>query len=147
MESFVSYLFSHPAFVHFPIAFTLLSLLLSFFRRILNEEKWNSFFSIILILTSVSFLPALFSGYYASDLLAPSQKNSLALDLHKNIMMWSAVSIWALTLLYHNLKSPNKDRFHWGFFIALFSVSVMIMYGAMLGGRLVFDFGFGVDIK
>ena len=142
MENIITYLLSHPAYVHFPIAFTFLTLFVCIFTIIKRNDKWNSLFSTVLILTALSFLPALLTGYSSSDLLTPSQRKSIVLDLHINIMMWLFTAIWAVTLLYHYLSSLKKNRFLWAFFLVILSISIMLVYGAMLGGKLVYDFGF-----
>lgn len=143
----------HPMFVHFPIAFFLGALgmeALAIFRH----EKFHLVAAWMLSLGTLSAIMTLPTGFYAADLVAATDPRGHAapghdfIHIHRNWMVaTTAVGIFLTGYLFWINKKENWASQRWGLLLGLVVLSVLVTLGADRGGRLVFEFGTGVNPK
>ena len=153
----------HPFFVHFPIAFFILVLILELMRLFIN--KIHSIVSLIILFfgTVLSFL-AMLSGQteYEEAINYVNQYQGIAIpddsnqayvgdklknkiEGHEragNIVMWSSIVIFFIWLFLY-LKSKDSKNYR---YIKIILISVLIFFvmrSAISGGELVRDHGLG----
>ncbi len=141
----------HPIFVHFPIAFFLGTLAMEVVA-IFRHEKFHLVVTWMLFLGTLSAIMTLPTGFYAADLVAATDPRGHAapwhdfIHIHRNWMVaTTAVGIFLTGYLFWINKKGNWASQRWGLLLGLVILSVMVTLGADRGGRLVFEFGTGVN--
>lgn len=133
----------HPILVHFPIALFISALGLEalaiiFKKDSLQQASWTNFILAVLI-TPLTIL----TGWLEARHLHLSHKVA---DIHKIFAYWTfgtslilAIGLWMI-----KKRLPRKLFGHL-FFISLILVVVLISISGYYGGRLVYEYGVGVE--
>jgi uncharacterized membrane protein len=134
----------HPAFVHFPVALTIIGLLCYF----LGYAKWPEFQRIALVLLAFAFLfsfLSVFTGEKAAEVAKRIPTIEQALEKHKEFGEWTR---WALGLAF--IVGIVSQRVLKGsqtlaalFFLAYLFAAGFVGYTGYLGGELVLEYGAG----
>lgn len=141
----------HPLMIHFPIAFFVGALAMEA-MAVFRDEKFHFAASWMLYLGTLSALIALPTGFIAGELAAqtdPRGHNAPGHDLihvHRNWMVATtgAGILLTLYLFWINISGRwNTQR--WAFLFGLAVLSALVAMGADRGGRLVFEFGTGIN--
>jgi len=141
----------HPLLIHFPIAFFLGALAMEG-MAVLRDEKFHFAATWMLYLGTLSALVALPTGFIAANLVAATDPRGHAapghdfIHIHRNWMVaTTAVGIFLTGYLFWINKKGNWASQRWGLLLGLAVLSVLVTLGADRGGRLVFEFGTGVN--
>jgi len=135
----------HPYFVHFPIAILSAGLLWDILGIFLNKESfrnagwWAQVFGVIAIIITV------ITGLIAANTVAHTDAAHEIMETHETIGLIVA-GVFILLLIWRSfLKTsiPLKKLYQTIYLaIGIFTVITML-YGAHLGGKLVYEFGVG----
>lgn len=143
----------HPKFVHFPIALFLLYTLFEIAGIIIKKEFLNKAAFIILLLSIMGAVAAVLTGNQAS---AVAEKLS---DLDVNIPLgavskhedYANYAMWYMFLLaalrtYLLVKKKFTGKLKYLFIIFSLVGSFLVFEAALLGGKLVYQYGVGTDL-
>jgi len=135
----------HPYFVHFPIAILSVGLLWDLFGILLKKESfknagwWAQVFGVIaIIITGIT-------GLIAANTVAHSEAAHEIMETHETIGLIVA-GIFILLLIWRSfLKTslPTKKNYQTIYLAMGILAVVTMLYGAHLGGKLVYEFGVG----
>lgn len=135
----------HPRLVHFPIALALAGVLFLGIGLLRRQEKWTGYGQTTLLLGWLGIMVAVVSGLIDQS-FAPQQAEVAAI-INQHITAGIALLIAVGLALYWPLR--NKQRWsssaRWGYLALLGVIVVLVMIEAWLGGKLVYDYGVGVQ--
>lgn len=141
----------HPMLVHFPIALFLGALAMEA-MAVFRNEKFHLVATWMLYLGTLSAIITLFSGFIAAGTVSTMEPGGHQAPGHEFIHIhraWmTATTLWAILLSSYLFWINKRDivkSHQWGFFIGLIILAVLVSLGADRGGRLVFEFGVGVN--
>ncbi|MGB3941559.1 MAG: DUF2231 domain-containing protein [Candidatus Manganitrophaceae bacterium] len=141
----------HPLLIHFPIAFFLGAFAMEG-MAVLRDEKFHLAATWMLYLGTLSALIALSTGFMAADLVAATDPRGHDapghdyIHIHRNWMIaTTAVGILLTGCLFWINKKGNWASQRWGLLFGLVVLSGLVALGADRGGRLVFEFGTGIN--
>ena len=129
----------HPAFVHIPIGWLLMVLLLDLAAFALGRVEFGRWGLFALIGTALSLIPAGVSGMLREDGFAGAPASTMSLiGTHKSLMMSMAAAV--LVALVLRVSRRNRlDGFWKGAYLALVVAAFgLIVVGGHLGGKIVF---------
>ena len=137
----------HPALVHFPIALLSVSGVL----YLLNAVRDSSFYAktayLMHQLGIFGLIIAIFSGLQAEPSEALPESVDAVLSLHE-IMGYTAIWLYLMLLGWHFLrKGKQRTPEKMAFAIVFILVTVVMLYGASMGGELVYEHGVGVEVS
>lgn len=127
----------HPAVIHFPIAWMVLFLLVELINIFRREWHWHRLGGYLLILTVVSFVPAVLTGWVQGAQVSFNEPYASIFELHRNLnFLTAALSLGALML---RRKQPSgkftmKQIIYW---MLILGAGTLVLYSGHLGGRLV----------
>ena len=132
----------HAAFVHFPIAWLLMVLLIDIGTFAGRREAWRAWGLWALIGAVASCVPAILSGLLRQGRMAPGPDLAALIQVHRTIMMLmgsAAVAALAIRLARRNaLDGASK-----GAYLSLVVVAtVLAMVGGHWGGKIVYGKAF-----
>ncbi|MFQ5596787.1 MAG: DUF2231 domain-containing protein [Nitrospiria bacterium] len=141
----------HPLFVHFPIAFFLGAALMEIVATFYHE-RFHFVATWLLYLGVFSAGVTLVSGFGAASSIASQytlEHDAPGHDLihvHRNWMLFAS-SMGACLAIYFLWVNQNQKWLHhrWGLLLGALLLSFLVSMGADRGGRLVFEFGTGVN--
>lgn len=141
----------HPLYVHFPIAFFVGTAVMEL-AAVFYDERFHFVATWFLYLGIFAAVMSLGSGFGAASSIAASDpRGSDApgrpfISIHRNWMLLVSTFGIGLAIYYlwvnQNKKWPNHK---WRLLIGTLVLSFLISMGADRGGRLVFEFGLGVN--
>jgi len=139
----------HPLIVHFPIALLLTAWLLTLGGWLTRRENWHRVATVNLLLGGVGALVAVLTGLRAAATATPhSMAIHDVMELHERLgisVAWGS----GLLLLWRLLRRrmwPMRGIEQLGQMLLLTVVMGLLVYGAHLGGRLVYEFGVGTTV-
>lgn len=137
----------HPFFVHFPISLYFLAFLLELLKAKLNWIHRNTPL-LVFVIASIFTIPSSFTGNSAEVSAGKIIGIYELLSSHESIatFMTTLGIIFSFFLIYIHLKFPFKNIKNLRISI-FFLMALMVLYTGLLGGKLVKEFGAGVDIK
>ncbi|MCG3117858.1 MAG: DUF2231 domain-containing protein [Candidatus Manganitrophus sp. SA1] len=141
----------HPLLIHFPIAFFLGALAMEGLA-VLRDEKFHFAATWMLYLGTLSALVALPTGFIAANIVAATDPRGHDapghdyIHIHRNWMVvTTAVGILLTGYLFWINQKKNWASQRWRLLLGLAVLSALVALGADRGGRLVFEFGTGVN--
>lgn len=141
----------HPMLVHFPVAFFLGALAMEG-MAVFRDEKFHLVATWMLYLGTFAAIVTLFSGFIAAGTVASASPDGHQAPGHEFIHIhrsWmTATTLWGILLsgyLFWINKRESWRSQRWGFFFGLILLVALVSLGADRGGRLVFEFGIGVN--
>ena len=141
----------HPMLVHFPIAFFLGALAMEG-MAVLHDEKFHFAATWMLYLGTLSALVALPTGFIAANLVAATDPRGHDapghdfIHIHRNWMIaTTAMGVFLTGYLFWINQKEKWASQRWGLLFGLVVLSALVALGADRGGRLVFEFGVGIN--
>ncbi len=141
----------HPLYVHFPIAFFIGAALMETVA-VFYQERFHFIATWLLYMGVFAAVITLGSGFGAAGQVAahdPLGHDSPAHDfihVHRNWMLLSTLFSMLLAVYFLWANRRKKWANHrWGLLLGSFILAFLISLGADRGGRLVFEFGTGVN--
>jgi len=132
----------HPKFVHFPIALIITALILDILSRIFRKENLHETAVVIYVVAAVFTPFVVWVGLWEQQRL---HLNHPLLTQHKlfglGTMCLSLVSLPVLWIL----RRGSLKVFRMAFTCLLLCLSVMVTATAYLGGKMVYEYGAGVQ--
>lgn len=142
----------HPIFVHFTVAlfttsvlFYWLSYLFSFSEQIPKKIfiEFNAVAHWCLWLTAIITIGTIIAGFYAFNTVRHDSASHLAMTLHRNWALSTAIAILLVTIWSFWLYLKEK-AITLLFLIAVLIVQCLLIITAWHGGELVYRYGLGV---
>lgn len=135
----------HPRFVHFPIALSLVGVLFVVLGLLRRREAWIGYGRITLLLGWLGVLAAVVTGLI--DQAAASQAAAVAAVIDQHVTAGIALLIAVGLALYWPLRNRNlwSSPARWGYLALLVVIVLLVLLEGWLGGKLVYEFGVGVD--
>jgi uncharacterized membrane protein len=141
----------HPLLIHFPIAFFVGALMMEG-MAVLRDERFHFAATWMLYLGTMSALIALPTGFIAANLIAATDPRGHSAPGHNFIHVhrdWMVATtgvgiLLTFYLAWINAKGKWRSQ-RWGFLAGLVVLTFLVSMGADRGGRLVFEFGTGVN--
>src|SRR3990167_3650113 len=132
----------HPKFVHFPIALFTTALGFDIASFIFRKESLHKTALNIYVFAAVLTPIVVRAGLWEEERL---HLNHPVLNLHRTFALWTMwVSLMSLPVLWF-IKKRSKKFFRTFFVILLITVAVFVTLAAHNGGRLVYEYGTGVE--
>jgi uncharacterized membrane protein len=135
----------HPAAVHFSVAFLVAGGLgesLGILLRRPTAERWSG---TLVLLGTVSLVPTVVTGFLAENVLAPSGALAPLLALHERMGLVILATFLLLLLWKAWGRGAVPEGQRVAFAIALLGAVGLVLYGALLGGTMVYGWGLGVS--
>ncbi len=133
----------HPLVVHFPIALFVSAVILETAALILRKESFHQAAIYIYVLAAVMAPLAVYTGL--EEVEHEHIKHPIA-DLHRNLalgVMWTAfASLPLLRIVYKRFAK----YFRIAFMVFLLLLAGLVALTAYNGGRLVYEYGIGVEL-
>ncbi len=141
----------HPLMIHFPIAFFLGALAMEG-MAVVRDEKFHFVATWMLYLGTLSALIALPTGFIAADMIAATDPRGHDapghdfIHVHRDWMVATTLfgTVLSVYLFWINASKRWISQ-RWGLLLGLGVLSLLVAMGADRGGRLVFEFGTGVN--
>ena len=133
----------HPILVHFPLALLTASFLVEGLAIALRRPALHAVSLWNLALGTLGAVGAVLSGRQAMALAKHSMEIHEVMELHEKmgyLVLIGAVLVLAWRVLTGGSVGP---RSRWAAWLALGLVCGGMVYGAYLGGRMVYEFGVG----
>jgi len=141
----------HPLLIHFPIAFFVGALVMEGLA-VFRDEKFHFAATCMLYLGTFAALFTLPTGFIAADIIAATDPRGHSapghnfIHIHRNWMVTATFIAVALSAYLFWVNHKNRWSSHrWGLLAGLIVLSTVVGLGADRGGRLVFEFGVGID--
>jgi uncharacterized membrane protein len=136
---------AHPLFVHFPIALLLAALVLEVLAVISRRESLRNGATSCLVLGALAGLVAMITGLQAGESVPHLDAAHEIMETHETLGI--AVFILAAALSIVRLLKLDRAAAARAVFVVALAVSVaLVLYGAFLGGKMVFDYGVGTAL-
>ena len=142
LESLVPF---HPRIVHFPIALSIVGALFIVVGLLRRQERWTGYGQITLLLGWLGIMAAVVSGLI--DQAAAPQEAAVIAVINQHITVGIALVIAVGLALYWPLRNKRlwTSPARWGYVALLAAIVVLILIEGWLGGKLVYQFGVGVQ--
>jgi uncharacterized membrane protein len=132
----------HPMVLHFPIAWLMLLFLIDLGTFVFRKADWAKFGYAVLILTLVSFIPAILTGSLLAPHIGATGKVLETLDTHKDLMVAMA-SVTVVAFLLRALKGNKLEgAFAWVYLCLVVAAVVLITAGGHEGAEVAFGENF-----
>lgn len=134
----------HPVFVHFSVAFLVTGGLCEVWGILGRHEARERFGAALLLLGTVSLLPTVATGFLAGNSVDP-------LDAKSHLVVHERVGLAVLGLFLASQfwkawgggRLPERQRK--GYVVLVLIGVALVVFGAYVGGDLVYVHGVGVD--
>lgn len=132
----------HPKLVHFPIALFVTALGFEIFALLFRKERLHQTALYIFVVAVFMSVGVVFSGIGEQNRL---HLNHPLLNQHRLLALWTmGLSLGALPVFWIS-KVFLQKYFRFIFFIILLMVVGFVSFTAHYGGRLVYEYGVGVE--
>jgi uncharacterized membrane protein len=135
----------HPKLVHFPIAMIYLAIFFEFLFLFYKKEYFGMFSIWLFYRGLIAAFMAAFSGLLSENTLGHGSPNHEEIHTHRNWMLATLV-LWMIVALagFFRRKSGRIRKY---FIAALLAVMTLLTIGVDKGGKLVYEYGVGVNPK
>jgi uncharacterized membrane protein len=136
----------HPFFVHFPLALLAAALACEALAIIFRSEElsragwWNQ------LLGSLGLVAAILSGLSAEKSVTLQGTAKEIFGLHEQIAFLAAALFSGLLLWRIGTKTRVPEKLRWLYLALLCAGVALMLYGAWLGGEMVYGHGTGVSL-
>ena len=128
----------HPALVHFPIAWVFLLLIVEITALSIGREEWSRAGFFILILASLSFIPAVATGFLRADLMKNDLEFRALMVPHRNLNIAAGIICLAALALRASLRKRFAGKVRGLYLLLLACCAVLLFIAGHLGGKMVF---------
>jgi uncharacterized membrane protein len=138
----------HPAFVHFPIALSLVALLFDFLSRHPRARVLEPAGGVLMGLAALGGVAATLSGQLAKEEAVVARAARSLVERHEElgeIAMWVLIAV-ALTRLALAWRGAFKGLVAWGYLAIALAAAALVGYQGSLGGELVYRHGVGTAL-
>ena len=135
----------HPALVHFAVAFLVAGCLLEAWGLIARRDAQARFGGALVIAGTIVLLPTVASGYLAVNSVTLSPLAEAAAGDHERAGIIIILVFFALLLWKGWYRGSIPVELRRVYAAALIAALALVIYGAFLGGRLVYGFGVGTS--
>ena len=134
----------HPGFVHFSVAFIVAGAVVEVWGLLAARDPVRRWGAVLLLVGLVSLVPTLASGYLAANTLEVPEASRDLLDAHERngwilLGLLCASQFWKA---WGGGRIPDRHRLI--YVAVLLATVLLVLYGAWLGGRMVYAHGIGV---
>jgi len=136
----------HPVLVHFGVAFVATGALLESYGLFVDRESARRFGASLWGVGTILLVAVIASGYIAANttLLPAAARETLADHERQGWILLAALVLLQFWKGWHRGRLPRAQR-PWYALILCLAVALLV-YSALLGGRLVYGFGVGVGL-
>ncbi len=137
----------HPALVHFGVAFVLTGALLESYGLFADREDPRRWGGLLWGVGTIVIVAVIASGYVAANSVELPAAAVETLNDHER-QGWILLAVLVLLQFWkgwYRGRLPQGQR-RW-FALALWVAVALVLYSALLGGRLVYRFGVGVGLQ
>lgn len=137
----------HPLFVHFPIALLSVGLICDVAGVVLKKDSLSSAGWWLQAFGVAAAATAAVTGLLAAPSLLQSESAHEVMEAHETLEL-IAVGVFILLFVWRSVgrtRLPRKTVLTVIFFVVYAAAVGILLYGAHLGGRLVYEFGIGVS--
>ena len=134
----------HPALVHLPIAFVVLSFLADIFAKITNRESLRHVGFWALIAALLGGIVTIAAGYWDMNHAALSGETHDYVDLHLKIGWALAAGLIVLTIWRWRIRQQARRVVTAPYLVAALIVFTVTMFQGWFGGEMVYSHGAGV---
>ena len=132
----------HPKIVHFPIALFVTALVFDSLSLIMRKEALHKTALNMYIFAALLTPIVIRTGLWEEERL---HLNHPVLDMHRIFALWTMwVSLMSLPVLWLAKKGIPK-YFRFIFLVFLFGVVTFVTFASHNGGRLVYEYGAGIE--
>ena len=132
----------HPMIIHFPIALFLVALALDILSFMTKRETFHHSAITLYCLAALITPLVVRTGIWEATKLGLSHP---LLDEHRTLALWTMwISLMSLPLLWF-IKKEAAKYFRIVFLVFLMATSILVSLGADKGGRMVFEYGVGIE--
>jgi len=137
----------HPGFVHFSVAFVVAGAAAEIWGTLGGREPVRRWGATMLIAGLISLVPTLASGYLAANTVEVPDEAAGLLESHER-------NAWLLLGLLFGSQFwkawcggsiPQRQRKL--YVLALLAIALLALYGAWLGGRMVYEHAVGIAAR
>ena len=135
----------HPAVIHFPIALTLVALLLDVVARHRRARPLESGGVLLMALAALGGIAATLTGQAAEEEAVVPRAAKALLDRHEDlgeIAMWVLIAV-ALVRVALAWRGAFRGVLAWAYLVLALGAAALVGYQGYLGGELVFRHGVG----
>jgi uncharacterized membrane protein len=135
----------HPRFVHFPIALCIVGAAFIAYGMLRRQEQWTRYGQTSLVLGWIGILAAVITGLI-DQTFAPDDAAVAAL-LNQHITAGIALVVAVGLAIYWPIRNKKlwQTPAKWGYMALLALVVLLVVVEAWLGGKLVYEYGVGVQ--
>jgi len=132
----------HPMVVHFPIALFIMALALDVLSYLTKKETFHHSALTLYVIAALTTPLVVRTGIWEAEKIGLSHP---LLDQHRNFALWTMwISLMSLPLLWL-IKKEAAKYFRIIFLMFLITTTVLVSIGADKGGRMVYEYGVGVE--
>ncbi len=135
----------HPALVHFPIALSLVALLLEFVARHPRARGLQGAAGFVMVLAALGAVAAVLSGNAAHDEAVVPPAAAPLVARHEEVgelAMWVLLGVAVVRVLL-GWRGWFKGFVPWAYLLVAAAAAGLVGYNGYLGGKMVFDHGLG----
>jgi uncharacterized membrane protein len=135
----------HPRVVHFPIALSIVGALFIVIGTIRSQERWTGYGQVSLLLGWFGIMVAVVTGLI--DQTKAPQTEAVSAVINQHITAGIALLVTVGLALYWPLRNKKlwQSSARWGYVALLAVIIVLVLIEGWLGGKLVYQFGVGVE--
>jgi len=134
----------HAALVHVPVAFLVLGGLTEAIGLVGRSTRVARFGGGLVLVGAVAVVPTIATGFLAANVVTLSAEAYETLEAHER-NGWFVLAAFAVLVIW---KAWNRgevpERMRIAYALALVAGVALVVWGAVLGGRLVYGHGVGV---
>jgi uncharacterized membrane protein len=135
----------HPAAVHFPVALLVLGAVCEASGLFSSRDGLRHFGGSLVIAGTLFLVPTIVTGYLAANSVTPTGRALTIVERHE-LVAW-VVGGWFFACLFWKgwMRGEIAGRHRITYALALLVGAGLVVYGALLGGGLVYSLGVGVS--
>lgn len=133
----------HPVVLHFPIAWLVLLVLVEMVLLTGFAGELNRWASVLLVLTLLSFIPAIVSGLgMASSHTSAAAEFTEKMIMHRNINIASGLVLLVAGVVRLAIGQAAGFKARAGYCVLILAAAGLLIFGSHLGGEMVWGEGF-----
>ena len=135
----------HPSIIHFPIALSLVGVLLDLLSRFRRARSLEPAGAVLMVLAAAGAVVAVLTGHAASDEAVVPKAAAALVGRHEQlgeIAMWLLIGVAVIRLLLA-ARGWFRGVAAWAYLVLAATAAVVVGYQGHLGGQIVFKHGVG----